>query len=539
MFALVLAFGVVGCSSGAPPAPSMVALRPVAERSDYRATARHAEVVQVLDDLAAACPLARRASMGTSGEGREIPLLILADPPVRDAVEARARAARGALVVLAIGNIHAGEVDGKEALPMLAREILSDARPALLRDLILVLAPIYNTDGNERVSKDNRPGQNGPEDGVGRRENAAGLDLNRDAIKAEAVETAALLRCFDEWDPDLFIDTHTTNGSYHRYILTYAGVMSPAGEPTLVEFTRERMMPEVARAFHARTGLNTFWYGNFEGEFGDAERGHTRWESFPAEARYLTTYAGLRNRLSVLTEAYSYAPFRDRVLATKDFVRCVLEYAARHRREIRATLREADSRAERGATGPIAIRSRAAPRPGSFAVKGYEEETVDGRSRSTGRPHDYDVEHWDRFIAELTVDVPASYAIRPDAARAAEIDRIIAKLAQHGIRAEQLTTERPVEAEVYTITSARPAGRQFQGHVPARVTAEPTKRREVLPAGTWVIPTAQRLARLAVYLLEPESEDGLAVWNYFDPWLEVGGEFPVYRVTDGAARSGS
>src|SRR5262249_8847715 len=144
----------------------------------------------------------------------------------------------------------------------------------------LVFAPIYNADGNERVSKTNRPGQVGPEEGMGIRENAQGLDLNRDAIKAEAPETAALLRAFNDWDPALFIDTHTTNGSYHRYILTYAGVKSPAGDPTLVDFTRDKMLPAIADEFHRRTGQDSFWYGNFEGEFGDAQRGHTRWESF-------------------------------------------------------------------------------------------------------------------------------------------------------------------------------------------------------------------------------------------------------------------
>ncbi|MCC6677647.1 MAG: M14 family metallopeptidase [Phycisphaerales bacterium] len=512
----------------------------VAERSDYRATARHAKVVELLDQLAAASPLARRSSLGLSGEGREIPLLILADPPVATAAEARARAAEGALVVLAIGNIHAGEVDGKEALPMLAREILSERRPALLRDLVLVIAPIYNADGNEQVSKDNRPGQNGPEEGMGRRENAAGLDLNRDGIKAEAAETAGLLKFFNEWDPDLFIDTHTTNGSYHRYILTYSGVKSPAGDAAMLEHTRERMMPEIAAAFRARTGWESFWYGNFEGEFGDAQRGHSRWESFPAEGRFLTTYAGLRGTFSLLTEAYSYAPFRDRVVATKEFVRCALECAAANRREIRRLIEEAEQQARRGAGGAVAIRSKMVARDGKFTLLGYEEETVDGRSRSTGVIKDYQVELWDRFIAEKEVARPQAYAIRPDPARSAETAAVIAKLRQHGIRVEQLAAERRVRAEVYTIRSAQSASRKFQNHVLVRVRADAARREEVLPGGTWIIPTGQPLGRLAVYLLEPESEDGLAVWNYFDPWLTVGGEFPVYRVMEevgGAAGS--
>src|SRR5438445_259163 len=81
-------------------------------------------------------------------------------------------------------------------------------------------APIYDADGNERVAKTNRPGQVGPEEGMGQRANARGLDLNRDFIKLEAPETQGLVRFLNEWNPHLFIDTHTTNGSYHRYTIT-------------------------------------------------------------------------------------------------------------------------------------------------------------------------------------------------------------------------------------------------------------------------------------------------------------------------------
>lgn len=526
-----------------PPDPALLT---VAEKTEYRATALHADVVSLLDNLAASSPLARRVSMGTTTEGRDIPMLILADPPVSTAAEAREQARKhDKLIVLAIGNIHAGEVDGKEALPMLAREILAEAEPRgrvhpLLRDLILVFAPIYNADGNERVSKTNRPGQVGPEEGMGIRENAQGLDLNRDAIKAEAPETAALIRAFNELDPALFIDTHTTNGSYHRYVLTYAGVKAPATDPTLVAFTREKMLPAIAHAFHAYTKQDSFWYGNFEGEFGDAERGHTRWESFPAEARFLITYVGLRNRLSLLTEAYSYAPFKDRVLATRDFVRCALDYMAEHKSEISRLLDRADDRGSvrvevfaHSLSKPIAIRSKMTPFNDKVTLKGYEEETVDGRSKSTGVPKDYEVELWDNFIAEKTVARPWAYLIPAedsDPARSAAIQAVIAKLRQHGIEVRRLDEELEIDVEVYTIRTAQPASRQFQKHVLVNATTTTATRTMTFAKGSYFVPTAQPLGRLAVYMLEPECEDGLTTWNYFDAWMNPGVEFPAARL---------
>lgn len=186
-FVLLLCLPTFSNASGGDPPVSLLTK---AELSDFRATARHAEVVTLLDRLAAASSLARRGSLGTSGEGRDLPLLILSDPPVENAAQAREQMEKaGKLLVLAIGNIHAGEVDGKEALPMLARDLLLSEDREMLKDLVFAIAPIYNADGNEQVSVDNRPGQKGPAEGMGRRENAAGLDLNRDFIKLEAPET--------------------------------------------------------------------------------------------------------------------------------------------------------------------------------------------------------------------------------------------------------------------------------------------------------------------------------------------------------------
>ena len=149
-------------------------------------------------DFAKATPNAHLTELGQSAEGRSIPLLIVADPPVKTAAEA---ARSGKLVCLVIGNIHAGEVCGKEALPMLLRETFGGPHPRSSKDLILAVAPIYNTDGNERVSKTNRPGQVGPEEGMGQRANARGLDLNRDFIKLEAPETRALVRFYQRVEP--------------------------------------------------------------------------------------------------------------------------------------------------------------------------------------------------------------------------------------------------------------------------------------------------------------------------------------------------
>lgn len=514
------------------------ALQTVAESSGFRRTARHAEVVELLDRLAAASPLARRASMGRSEEGRDLPLLILSDPPVASPAEARRLAAdQGRLIILAIGGIHAGEVDGKEALPILARELLlgdprgSGGPSPLLRQAILVFAPIYNADGNERVAPDNRPGQIGPDE-MGRRENAGGLDLNRDFVRLAAAESRALVRAFNDWDPHLFIDCHTTNGSFHRYIVTWEGPKAPATHRELLEYARDEFMPAVARHCETAFCLPTFVYGDFVDE-------HTRWETYPAGARYGTTYFGLRNRISILSEGYSYATYEQRVLGTRDFVRACVETAVARRAEIVALLRRVDEQTIRDGRQSrpddrIALRSRAAAAPRKVVARGFVEERVDGRARSTGEPRDYEVELWTHFEPTHAVGRPFAYVFAPELSAASQPAwraAVLENLRLHGVCVEQLAEPATCRVERYAIeqidVSGEPLRRRRMLTFKTRAISEPA----ALPAGTIVVRTAQPLGTLACYLLEPECEDGLATWNFFDE-LRAGDSFPIWRVPD-------
>lgn len=492
----------------------------VAERSNFKATARYAEVVALCEALAKSSPLIRLTELGKSGEGRSLPLMIVSDPPVSTPEQARAS---GKLVVFLFGNIHAGEVDGKEALPMLVRDLVAKPGHTLFKDLILAVAPIYNADGNERVSKDNRPGQVGPEQGMGQRENAAGLDLNRDFMKLDAPETRALVRFLNTWDPHLTIDTHTTNGSHHRYTMTYEGPKNPAGDRRLIEFSRRKLFPEVGAALEKSTGYQSYFYGNFEND-------HTRWTSFPANPRFGTTYIGLRNRLSILTEAYSYASFKDRVLVTREYCLAALKYAAGHATEIRALLDDARRTtmiAGRG-NGPgdmVAIRSKARALPGKSTVLGFVERQENGQNVATSEPKDYLCDIEEDFVPTLEVRRPFAYLIPPQYDRAIEVVRA------HGILVETLKNAAELEVEAEEIGKFTRSQSVSEGHQSVVVTESATRsHRQTIPAGTVVVRMAQPLGSLAVYLLEPRSDDGLLTWNFFDDALAPGRTFPVLRV---------
>jgi dipeptidyl-peptidase 4 len=487
-------------------------LRTTAERSGFTQTATHEEVLELCRALDRASDRVHLTSLGHSGEGRDLPLLIIADPPVTAPEQADRR-----LVTLLIGNIHAGEVCGKEALLMLARELATDDPDGLLEGQIVLIAPIYNADGNERFSPDNRPGQDGPER-MGVRHNAQNLDLNRDFIKAEAPETRALLRAFRAWDPDIFVDTHTTNGSHHRYVLTYAGPKHPGGDAATLEYVRDTMLPRIGRAALDRHGLETFVYGNFADD-------HTRWTTFPASPRYSTNYAGMRGTIGILTEAYSYAPFEARVLATLDFCRAILADAGAHREEIASLRRAARTRARAPQDEPTPLRTAPVPLPDRRTVKGFVEVEENGRRIPTEQHQDYEVEVLDDFVATATAPRPWAYVLPADRPDIAEL------LQRHGLRVETIREDVSAEAEVYRYDEVHLAEREFQGHRLATVTVAAEQASVRIDAGAFLVRTAQELGDLAPAMLEPEAEDSLVTWNFFDEGLEAGAEYPVVRLT--------
>jgi dipeptidyl-peptidase-4 len=496
------------------PALGQEGPRTVAEASEYRRTARYDDVQGFLKDLAVKAPgRVVLGSIGQSHEGREIPLLIVGDKPYTTPEQARGR-----MPVLLIGGIHSGECDGKEALLALGRDLAmapdDDARAGVLKKLVLLIVPIYNPDGNERMAADNRPGQVGPEQ-MGVRENAQGLDLNRDFVKLEAPETRALVEVMTRWDPAVFVDTHTTNGSFHRYPLTFDGPRNPAGDEKLAGFIRGTLLPAVAAGVKQDRGLDTFWYGDFA-------KDHTRWETYPDLPRYSVPYLGLRNRIGVLTESYSYATYRQRVEAQEAFVGRVLREVAERTGEIRSLIAAADDRAQRvRPEDAMAITSSAQAAPERATVLGYEEA---GGKPVLDKPREYEVELIIDSKAEKTVVRPAAYLI-PAAYKAA-----VDTLRRHGVRVDVLREDVEVEAEVYTVRGVTRAMRPFQGHSLVSVAAAAEKRAVRAEAGSYIVRSNQKLGVLAAYLLEPESGDGLTAWNFFDEALKDGGEFPVLRL---------
>ena len=406
-------------------------LQTVAEKSEFKATSPYADVVGFCEEVAKRGPTAKLDYFGTSHEGRKLPLLVISDPPIATAAEAKEA---GKLVVMAFANIHAGEVDGKEALLALARDLTDRKGHPLLKDLVILIVPILNADGNEKIDPKNRPRENGPTDGAGRRENAQGFDLNRDFVKLDSPEVRALVMLFNSWDPAMVVDCHTTNGSKHRYTLTYDGPRYPSFNTEVADWANNALFPEVTKKVKAATGYDICPYGNFN-------RDRTKWESYPAGPRFGVQYLALRGRVGVLSESYSYAPFKDRVKATHAFVTACFEVAAAKRKELEKAVAAVEPKR-------VQVRTLTESFPTKIAVLGFEEIEKDGKRVATDKPKDYSLEFVARVVPAEAAELPYAYLFP------ARHTSLLETLQRHGIKSRgSCAKDIDLDTDVFPVTS--------------------------------------------------------------------------------------
>ena len=524
-------------ATSTPAASQAAGPRSRPEMSNYTITSSHADVVAFVDSLKkVAGNKITVGSIGKTAQGRDLPYIIASRPPVSTPQQARAL---NRPIIYVQGNIHSGEVEGKEALQALVRDLVLSPRPNALDSVVLIAVPIYNADGNENAAPQarNRGSQNGPEM-VGTRPNSEGTNLNRDYVKAFTNETKGSLQMFTTWDPHVFVDLHTSNGSMHGYALTYSPPLNPASVFTF-PFTRDSLLPAIRANMRSRHNFETFDYGNWSGNCTD----NCNFQTYDHTPRYGTNYYGLRGRIAILSEAFSHDPFERRVKSTYAFVSEILSVSAARSAGIRNITRRADSittawgRNPQSAP-PIAVRARISSQMMRGPILVTEMERVAGDTtryepglgvgqKKTGRilPREMNLRIY--FEPALSRPMPYGYAISqtlPDSIK----NKTIALLRLHGIAVTQLAQDWTGQVDVFRVEN-KTNGR-YENFATTNVTGAWRTEQRTIPRGTNVISSAQPLAILALYMLEPESDDGIATYTTFDPVLLPGSDFPVVRL---------
>ncbi len=521
-------------------APLAAAERPLtkAESSGYTATSTHAEVTAFVRELQRQSGRVRVETLGTSTEGRKIPLLVIGEPAPDS--PAQLRYDRRAVVYFQ-ANLHAGEVEGKDAALMVARDLaLGDAAKYLDR-LVVLIAPVFNPDGNEKISTANRRNQNGPAGGVGVRVNGQNLDLNRDGVKLETPEVRSLVQqVLNRWDPVFFLDSHTHNGSYHQEPVTWVWGLNPNGDAAIFDYMADTVWPAIEKQMRERYGTLTIPHGDFL----DAKDPAKGWVPLGPEARYLSNYVGLRNRLAVLDEQYPYVDFGTRVKAAHSLFLAFLDYLHRHRDEVVRRVAEADLATVARGLEPaekdvFVIETEPAPVKRRLTIQGYEMKVEDSGGRypkvtPTEVKRTYaNVPYLARYAPKRTVRLPRGYLIT------VRDPAVVAKLREHGVAVQRLVSATTLPVEAFSVTKLSGSTSSDQGHYTSTVQGTYARKDVAFPEGTYHVSMAQPLANVAAQLLEPESPDGLVTWNYLDryiafQWIPQPMEYPVYRLHEKA-----
>jgi hypothetical protein len=530
----------------------------MAEASGYKSTSTYESVVQLMKFAADKSPVIFYTTYGQTFEGRDMPLAVVGTG-LKDASPAAVRAT-GKLRVHIQGNVHAGEVEGKESAQILLREFALGQHADWLQTMVFLINPIYNADGNEKMSPTNRGTQNGPVNGMGTRNQAQNMNLNRDYMKLDAPEGKANAKLYVDYDPHVSYDLHTSNGSNHAYFLTYSPPLNPNTSETIMRIMKDEWFPFVTKQVKAKHGWDMFYYGNLDGgRGGGAGRGAGRgavppptgaaqpppppppttqpppaapagpraWGTFEHVPRFHNNYVGMRNRFALLTEAYSYATFEDRIKATNYFIEESLTFAHQNAKRLQAAVAAADKENVIGKE----LATRAQKKTGGMIeiLMGEVEQEVNpvsGRSMNrrlnVSKPEQMVDRLW--FEPTATELVPAEFYVPAEATAALEL------LRRHGVQMRQLTAATPgVEEFAISGNTTGTAGAEMGTHQPRRLEGTWQASSAPVPAGAWAVPMNQPLARLAFYLLAPTSDDGLTNWNYLDEYLKDGKTYPIKR----------
>lgn len=510
------------------PWPEDLILTP--EKSNFVKTSTHAEVMGFLKAIETKSTEVYLTSMGKSLEGKDIPVAVLARPRITSAAEAKAS---GKLIIYIQGNIHAGEVEGKESVLMLMRDILLGSKKHLLDNQIILFAPIYNTDSNDKMAKGKRPSQEDSPLEIGDRENSQGFDLNRDGVKMEAHETNGLFtNIIVPWDPHVFVDLHTTNGTWHAWNLTWAPSYHYAGEQSTYDYTVS-MLKGISENVKKKSDLNFGPYGDYDVREAWPPKNFYTYNHHP---RYLVNQFSLRNRLAILSEAFSHERFYQRIFSTYAFVTEILEHTNKESKEIQRITKEADEKTiqtikNEAGKAKKGVRFKMVPleQLNDFPTYDYISYTKPDGSKGfyrTGNMIAVDgVTYHAKFEATVESTLPKGYIIP------AELTGIVENLRKHGIQVAQLTKPITKEGEVFELKTFEKQTRKFEGHFLQTAGGTFVPKKQKFSKGDYVVDLAQPLGNLAFYLLEPQSDDGYMTWNFFDEYLEKNKAIPfVYPV---------
>ncbi|WP_417762339.1 M14 family metallopeptidase [Shewanella sp.] len=474
------------------------------EQSGGMESPSYSDTYAWLDKLANNSEQLQKVSLEKSPQGRDI-WMYIASSDGSNTPERLAQNHKPTVLVQA--GIHAGEIDGKDAGMMLLRDILLGDKLQLLDGVNLLFVPIFNVDGHERSSEYSRVNQRGPKL-MGWRNNSQNLNLNRDYAKADTPEMQAMLAAINQWQPQLYIDVHVTDGIDYQYDVTYGYNTEQGLSPSIYRWFSQYFRPQVDQALtdagHV-PGPLVFALDNT-----DLKQGLAYWHAGP---RFSDGYGDARHLPTVLIENHSLKPFKRRVLGTYVLLEQALKTVAKEHTKLQAAIEMDRFRYPQLVT--LTWLDQPLTQPRDFKGIGYsvEHSDISGADvvRWNGQATDYPaLPQVGPIKPDIQVSRPANYYIPP------QWQSVLHRLQQQGIRTSVLKAPRSIRVQQYLFSDPQFNPTPYEGRQRVSAQTKLVNLTLTLPAGTVVVPTDQPLGDLAMLLLEPQSPDSLLQWGFFN-----------------------
>ena len=499
-------------------------LTPFELSKDKNYTATYQQVISYYQKLGKQYPQMKLINYGMTDIGKPLTLIVLSKDKVFDPALIKKQNRR---VLLINNGIHPGEPEGIDASMMMVRDLLKNNQ--LPNNVVLCFIAVYNIDGcmNRGLS---RVSQNGPE-AYGFRGNYRNLDLNRDFIKADSRNALAFMKILNTWNPEVFLDNHTSDGADYQYVMTLIETQKDKQNPILADYTTKTLSPELYKRMK-QSGFEMIPYVE-GGRGGTPDSGIVAYLETP---RYATGYTAQHNIISYITETHMLKPFDKRVYSTYNFMQHLIGIVQRDHQLIGELKHKADEQISKQTTFAMNW-DLDATRYDTITFKGYaalhKPSEVSGLSRlyyDRSKPWTRTIKYYNTYKVTQTIDKPMAYVI-PQA-----WGKIIDLYKLNNVVMHQLAHDTTVTLQMYYIGDFRNGQRPYEGHyLHSGVQLKSTDQKVKFYAGDYVVYTNQPLNRYIVETLEPQGVDSFFAWNFFDSVLGQKEGYSDYVFEDTAA----
>jgi len=494
------------------------------EKSGKKETATYDQAIAHYTSLTKSYSQAKLLSYGTTDFGKPLHVLVLSRDKIFDPISVRKANKR---ILLINNGIHPGEPEGIDASMMLARDLLKDN--LLPKDVVICIIPVYNIDGSFNRTGTSRANQNGPV-AYGFRGNSKNYDLNRDFIKSDSQNSLAFQQIFNTWQPEIFVDTHTSNGADYQYTMTLIPTHKDKMNPILAGYLNGTMLPSLYEKM-AAVGYEMTPYVNSVEETPD--EGIT---GFLESPRYSTGYTTLHNTIGFMPETHMLKAYEKRVDATYKLLKIYIDIVERDAKLIGENKKKADEEVARQQNFALEWKLNNKVFE-MFDFKGYaakyKPSEVSGLDRlyyDRAEPYTKPIKYWNTFEASTTITKPKAYII-PQA-----WSKVIALLKLNNVKVATLAADQKIAAESYYIADYKTGTKPYEGHyLHSAVKLNPVKESLQYYKGDYVVFVNQPTNRYIVETLEPQGMDSFFTWNFFDSVLSMKEHFSAYVFEDTAA----